>query len=439
MRAHRISPFCAAWLVLIAASQGFAAPGACPAPQPLSNMRLTFDSEFAAEGMLKPDQWRIFIGQHGPPDQEAEVYIPDNVTVLPKVGLRLEMAKRTYWDHPYTAGWVGTQGLFSQTYGHFEMLAKMPQANGNWPAMWLVPETGTWPPEIDVVEWVYAPRGKQPDKNVKGQASVVETTLHWADASGQHKFMHAELGSDQPKFRVYDWDKTPPLRGLSADYAGYHIYGIDWRPGSLVWLVDNKPVFCMLDNASTGDRVPQTPMYMILSESVSPASPAKPHWSGFVESNQAFPLDFDIAYTRAYQYKDIQTEHVLALDIHDVTVSNPTPAPGDTITLAATLKVGPSDLGKGKLTFSIYDFLDPHQFSGVRSQLAAMDIQVPMLAANQSYPLKATYKIPRDLPPGFYGVDAKAGYTEGPGNDQVGPWPRGLRFKQAVTFTVTAH
>ncbi len=409
----------------------------CPAPQPMSNMKMTFDSEFAKDGTLSPQQWRPYIGQHGPLDQEAEVYVPEAISVVPKQGLQLEIAQKNYWEHHYTAGWIGTQGLFSQTYGHFEVLAKMPQANGIWPAFWMVPENSKWPPEIDVVEYVFAPHGKHPDPNVKDGGSVPETTLHWADANLQHKFMHAGWGSDQPRTYVYDWDKTAALPGLDKAYAGYHLYSIDWRPGLLEWQLDGKPVFCMTDDSTTGDRVPHTPMFMIISESVAPEVQAKPHWAGILDPGQKFPLEYYVAYARAYQFKDIHDEPQLALDLRNVTVSNPTPAPGDTITIEGTLQVGSSDLGKGRLEVSLYSFLDVHQFYGIGPRVgSAVDVDVPHLAAGQSYRVKANFTLPHDLAPGYYGIDTKANYTEGPGNDVPGQWPRGIHYRQAATISV---
>jgi hypothetical protein len=37
-------------------------------------------------------------------------------------------------------------------YGQIKMVAKLPSARGSWPALWLLPTSKTWPPEIDVFE-----------------------------------------------------------------------------------------------------------------------------------------------------------------------------------------------------------------------------------------------------------------------------------------------
>jgi beta-glucanase (GH16 family) len=43
---------------------------------------------------------------------------------------------------------------WSGRYGYFECRMKVPGGRGMWPAFWLNPQDGKWPPEIDIVEIV---------------------------------------------------------------------------------------------------------------------------------------------------------------------------------------------------------------------------------------------------------------------------------------------
>ena len=51
----------------------------------------------------------------------------------------------------------------------------MPYGKGLWPALWLLPNDGSWPPEYDILE-------------VLGHdQTTVYQTSHWSDANGVHQ------------------------------------------------------------------------------------------------------------------------------------------------------------------------------------------------------------------------------------------------------------
>ena len=113
-------------------------------------------------------------------------------------------------NYEYTSGLLTTKKSFSQTYGYFEIRADMPDNHGVWPAFWLLPADGSWPPELDVVEM----RGQDPN------------TVHVAAHSN-------ETGS---RTTVGSAVNVP-------DTEGFHNYGLLWTEDELVWYFDDAEVF----------------------------------------------------------------------------------------------------------------------------------------------------------------------------------------------------
>ena len=127
----------------------------------------------------------------------------------------------------YTSGMLNTYSTFAQTYGYFEIRADMPTEQGAWPAFWLLPADGSWPPELDVVEM----RGQEPN--------IVNVTAH-SIANGKYTM-------DQTAVNV-------------ASTEGFHTYGVLWDKEQIVWYFDDVAVA----KADTPEDM-NDPMYMIVN------------------------------------------------------------------------------------------------------------------------------------------------------------------------------
>ena len=131
-----------------------------------STWTCSFDTEFTGSS-LDTSQWMpITTAASGYTSGLVACFVnsPNNISVgngYLSLTARKEAAPFTCTDPygnfttQYTSGTVSTYGLFSQTYGRFEVSAKLPAATvaGLQSSLWLVPQntTGT-PAEIDIAE-----------------------------------------------------------------------------------------------------------------------------------------------------------------------------------------------------------------------------------------------------------------------------------------------
>ena len=140
----------------------------------------------------------------------------------------------------YTASVITTQMLFSQQYGAFEAVLSFDKAAGFWPAFWLLPTDGSWPPEIDILELPMFAGAELSDN--------IWVTQHWVEAGVRRK-----MGSNVflPVF----------LKHRADIFDGPHAYGVEWTPDWIRWMFDGVEVF------KTPNRV-HTPMYLLINTAV---------------------------------------------------------------------------------------------------------------------------------------------------------------------------
>jgi hypothetical protein len=172
-----------------------------------------------------------------------------------------ERVRPYMWNLPYTSGLITTRGSFSQTYGVFEMRARLPKGRGLWPAFWLVPADGSWPPELDVME-------------VLGY----DTTMLYTNWHSRETGAHTSGGFGT---RVAD---------MSADF---HIYSIDWEKDEIKWFFDGVEV---MRKATPPDM--HKPMHLRANLAVGGTWPTNP------DDSTHFPAVFAINWIRVFRRED---------------------------------------------------------------------------------------------------------------------------------------
>ena len=162
----------------------------------------------------------------------------------------------------YSSGLIISETSAVQTYGFFEITAKIPSGAGFWPGFWLLRADGTWPPEIDVMEIL----GNTP--------GLLYMTSH-SQASGSHTQDSASIWSGD----------------LSLDY---HTYAVSWRPDKLTFYLDGMALF---STATPADM--HSPMYMLANLAVGGTG----SWPGAADGVSSATMS--IASIKAYQFNDL--------------------------------------------------------------------------------------------------------------------------------------
>ena len=190
------------------------------------------------------------------------------------------------FGYHYTSGLITTQPTFSQTYGYFEMRADVPSAAGAWPAFWLLPKDGSWPPELDVMEVL----SKDPNGS-------------WATAHSGVGGVHTSSG----------------IASFTPDTVdGMHTYGVLWTASDLTWYIDGVQVF---HTATPADM--NKPMFML-------ANMALGGWAGAVDDG-ALPAQMKIDYIHAYALPGVTVTSVVGPG-GAVSPTPPPPSPSPTYT-----------------------------------------------------------------------------------------------------------
>lgn len=110
-------------------------------------------------------------------------------------------------------------------YGKVEVVAKMPQGDWLWPAIWMMPVNSTygqWPlsGEIDIVE----SRGNN-HTYATGGNDIMTSTIHWGP----------DLANDA-------WWRTSDRRQAlhSTFSAGFHTFGLEWSEKYIYMYLDSR-------------------------------------------------------------------------------------------------------------------------------------------------------------------------------------------------------
>jgi hypothetical protein len=165
---------------------------------------LVWSDEFDTDGAPNAANWTYDLGAGGWGNGEAQTYTDNAENVIVEGGFLKITAKAN--GGSYTSARIKSIGLQEYTYGKVEISAKLPSAQGTWPALWMLgsnfPTVG-WPAcgEIDIMEQTGS------DKN------TTLGTCHWYDSANAQNASYGEtaaVANASSEFHLYsvEWDET---------------------------------------------------------------------------------------------------------------------------------------------------------------------------------------------------------------------------------------
>ncbi|MEZ0396144.1 MAG: glycoside hydrolase family 16 protein [Anaerolineales bacterium] len=241
--------------------------------------QLVWSDEFDLPDGSPPDpsNWNHSTGGTGWGNGELQHYTDRLENAHIEAGMLVITAlEEDYMGRHYTSARLNTMVWHEFQYGRVEVRARLPNTQGIWPAIWMMPARanyGNWPAsgEIDIMELI----GREPFR--------VYGTLHYGNP-------HQQSGGyyDLPNGATFDQD--------------FHLFAIEWEENEIRWYVDDvlyhteSEWFTSMPGAAYPAPFDQ-PFYIILNVAVGG------HWPGAPDETSVFPQSMWVDYVRVYQKK----------------------------------------------------------------------------------------------------------------------------------------
>jgi beta-glucanase (GH16 family) len=212
-------------------------------------------------------------------ESEENVFIRDGALVLKAIAEEGEDGQMYY-----TSGKVTTQNKQDFMYGKVVVSAKVPEGQGLWPAIWMMPTDesvyGQWPKcgEIDIME------------TLGNQTEIAYATLHYGEPHGQQ----------QGTLTLTD--------GTFA--SDFHEFSVEWEPGEMRFYIDGALVNTANDwfTAVEGEDEKPYPAPFNQTFFVQMNLAVGGNWPGNPDETTDFSsAEFEIDYVRVYQKPQYET------------------------------------------------------------------------------------------------------------------------------------
>ena len=181
-------------------------------------------------------------------------------------------------DVLYGTAQINTSQTWAQTYGYFEIEARIPRGQGRWPAFWLTFAGEGWPPEIDVLE-AYGAGFDAPTK----WDNQFNTAVFF-DARDAEKNKTQDVNIENPfdadpnrrvpkvktrgQNQIYNFAKRQnPQRDFGINiYDDFSVYAMMWTPETITFYFGkDRDTLAEVYRTPTPEDV-NDPMYVIIND-----------------------------------------------------------------------------------------------------------------------------------------------------------------------------
>ena len=171
---------------------------------------------------------------------------------------------------PYLTGGIYSWHKFAFQYGRIEIKAKLDQAYGMWPAIWMLSEKEIYPNQHN------------------GEMDIMEKLNH-DDFAYQTTHNHYTIALKQ----------TEPKKYATAriDTTSYNIYSLSWYPDKLVYAVNGVASYeyPKVPGAGSFQWPFDQPFYLMLDQQM------EHEWPGMITHPEELPISMTVDWVRLYQ------------------------------------------------------------------------------------------------------------------------------------------
>lgn len=261
--------------------------------EPPQEWSLVWQDEFEGDG-LNSNNWNYEVNATGGGNNELQYYTDRGENSFVANGYLVLRAQRENFEGPegqrdFTSARINSRNKADFRYGRFEIRARLPEGQGIWPAVWMMPTDdiyGGWAAsgEIDIMEAV--------NTGVNGNNSV-HGTLHYGGAWPNNTYSGAAY---------------IPATSVSDNF---HIYALEWEENEFRWFVDGVHYQTQNTWSTQGVAYPapfDQRFHFILNVAVGG------NWPGNPSATTRFPQSMEVDYIRVYKKEasTVSQVHVVA-------------------------------------------------------------------------------------------------------------------------------